>query len=385
MLLTEESIRQLEVTGKRYTVSDTLTPGLQVVVNGSGAKHIEDVYVFEGKKYRENLGDFPGVDLAACRRRCEQRREATRSAQRAKRLVVPVARNEEDDRHLMPLFMKYDKLHISQKSPNTQLQYRQIMREVVEDFVLLSALRPVRIQQVMDDKADTPVQANRWLTVLKHFCKFLQKRGYMEHNPAAAIDKYPERPKDRIIPDAHIVSFSAELYKPRVKWDTRTPLQVLFCTGTRLSEAAGLLRPELSEPVDDVAEWSITRERTKARRNFMTYLPDTLADNILHRTAKRRLPPNEACFRGRPDSLRHFMHRACDRAGIPHYTPHDIRRTVNTLLAREAVSPEVRARFLNHAAQGVTDRHYNVYDYAEEKKQAARIIHSKMREFGIID
>jgi integrase len=52
------------------------------------------------------------------------------------------------------------------------------------------------------------------------------------------------------------------------------------------------------------------------------------------------------------------------------WTLHDLRRTVSSHMARLGISTDIRGRVLNHAAQGVTERHYTPYDFAAEKRSA---------------
>jgi hypothetical protein len=47
-----------------------------------------------------------------------------------------------------------------------------------------------------------------------------------------------------------------------------------------------------------------------------------------------------------------------------------IRSGVETLLAREGVSREVRGHLQSHGLTGVQARHYDGHDYMEEKRQA---------------
>jgi integrase len=51
-------------------------------------------------------------------------------------------------------------------------------------------------------------------------------------------------------------------------------------------------------------------------------------------------------------------------------TPHDLRRTVETRLAALRVPKEIRDRVLNHITPGVGSKHYNLHDYADEKRDA---------------
>jgi integrase len=56
------------------------------------------------------------------------------------------------------------------------------------------------------------------------------------------------------------------------------------------------------------------------------------------------------------------------RADCP--TPHDLRRTVETRLAGLRVPKEIRGQVLNHIPGDVGSKHYNLYDYADEKRDA---------------
>ena len=52
------------------------------------------------------------------------------------------------------------------------------------------------------------------------------------------------------------------------------------------------------------------------------------------------------------------------------FTPGVIRATVETRLAEMAVPREVRGHLQSHGLSGVQERHYNKYEYFDEKKQA---------------
>ena len=51
-------------------------------------------------------------------------------------------------------------------------------------------------------------------------------------------------------------------------------------------------------------------------------------------------------------------------------SPHDLRRTVGTRLAELRIPKEIRDRVLNHIAGDVGSKHYNLHDYADEKRDA---------------
>ena len=51
-------------------------------------------------------------------------------------------------------------------------------------------------------------------------------------------------------------------------------------------------------------------------------------------------------------------------------TPHDLRRTLETRFAELRIPKEIRDRVLNHVSSDVGDKHYNMHDYADEKRDA---------------
>jgi len=57
------------------------------------------------------------------------------------------------------------------------------------------------------------------------------------------------------------------------------------------------------------------------------------------------------------------------------FTPGDLRRTVETRLAAEGVSAEIRAQLQSHGLGGVQSRHYDRHDYVAEKRDALETLH----------
>ncbi|HTE41310.1 MAG TPA: hypothetical protein VK629_10780, partial [Steroidobacteraceae bacterium] len=54
---------------------------------------------------------------------------------------------------------------------------------------------------------------------------------------------------------------------------------------------------------------------------------------------------------------------------IEPFTPHDLRRTVRTGLAKLKVEPHIAERVLNHVQERIAGT-YDVHDYADEKRAA---------------
>ena len=69
------------------------------------------------------------------------------------------------------------------------------------------------------------------------------------------------------------------------------------------------------------------------------------------------------------NALAHAVRRTRDRLGIPRWTPHDLRRTATTQLAKLGVDRFMLGLILNHADDSETAK-YDRYAYEDEKRQA---------------
>jgi integrase len=71
--------------------------------------------------------------------------------------------------------------------------------------------------------------------------------------------------------------------------------------------------------------------------------------------------------------------RRLKRIGVSPFTPHDLRRSVETGMAMAKVGKEHRDRVLNHIDNSVGGRHYNKHEYLEEKRSALLAWRDKLR------
>lgn len=75
-------------------------------------------------------------------------------------------------------------------------------------------------------------------------------------------------------------------------------------------------------------------------------------------------------FRGRLDEVVASMLAAGELERDQRFTPGDLRRTIETRLAAMGESDEARAQLQSHGLGGVQNRHYNLHQYADEKRNA---------------
>jgi len=153
-------------------------------------------------------------------------------------------------------------------------------------------------------------------------------------------------------------------------WPYGTYYRFLFLTGQRRGETANVRW----ENIDlNRGEWTIPATGTK---NGVTHLvplsDDALA--LLSENPRPAEPKGSFVFTTtegeKPINGFSVAKRRMDRdCGITGWRIHDIRRTVRTQLADIGVVDPIAERCLNHLPGGMV-RVYNVYDYADEKRDA---------------
>ncbi len=72
--------------------------------------------------------------------------------------------------------------------------------------------------------------------------------------------------------------------------------------------------------------------------------------------------------------LKNLPDKAVEAIKAPErFIARDIRRTVKTHMAKAGISKSIRDRLQNHALTDISSKHYDRYDYLEEKKEALKI------------
>ena len=155
-------------------------------------------------------------------------------------------------------------------------------------------------------------------------------------------------------------------------WPFGPYLQMLLLTGQRRTETS-LMR---WSDVDLAAgEWRIPAEVTKSGRTHRVPLP-ARAVAILEKLP--RLARSQYAFpgrRGKPlagwSKRLPAVYRATVEAGMAHWTPHDLRRTMRTGLGRLGIDKITAELLLNHAISEELQAVYDRGDYWQKRVEAA--------------
>ena len=234
-------------------------------------------------------------------------------------------------------------------------------------------------------KRDAPIAANRIVTHVKGFGKWLEDQGVLEASPFATVKRpSKENPRDRVLTDVEI----------RAIWEACGELgafgrafRFLLVTGQRRTEVGAMTWTEIDRTQ---ALWTLPRGRTKADRGRQIPL-STLAVSILDECPKfgafvfstgrsgQDGEPRPISGWGKAKdkldalALERLQALAQERGEEPpaqmdEWRLHDLRRTCGTNLGRLGVDRIVISKVLNHAEGGVTSI-YDRFSYDGEKRR----------------
>jgi integrase len=223
------------------------------------------------------------------------------------------------------------------------------------------------------EKQGKPYPANRTLSLLSSLFNWCIDNDLFDENqpnPARGVKKPGvERVRDRelsAIELALVWHGACALPGPWGAW-----AKLMLLTGQRRTEVASMRW----EDVDlDAGTWTLSASQTKNKRSHVV----TLSEEALNVLAPlpRDCPWPFTTSRAGPIKGYSHAKRLIDAwlaervETVAPWDWHDLRRTCNSGLARDRVPPHVREAVLNHASQKVNERHYNRYDYLDEKREA---------------
>lgn len=405
--------------GERLELWDARSPGLCLRVSETGRKTWVVRYrALDGRQPRMTLGPAGSNagDLSVEEARdkaSEIRRRAREGADPAleKRREAFEARNAAissvDDlaeAYLTACETGAYRARRKRKKPATLEAERRLYNGRVKPAFGKFGMRDLKrsdIRPVLNDIAkDAPYQSNRVRAMLRAMYNYAIHEDLMDRNPVQGVLAVAdETPRERVLSDHEIRILWRALEDPSGKlvreggkdrplWvgrDVRIALQLALLTLQRRGEIAGMLRSELRL---DEAVWVIGKDRAKNGKSHV--VPLSPAAMRLIREALALQPAGEeteAVFPTRWTKLRRdpidgaaLTHALVDiygAIGITNANLHDLRRTGASAMASERlkVQPVVISRILNHQMDAgggsmITFRHYAIYDYAQEKREA---------------
>ena len=388
-ILTDVSCKTKAPRAGRIEIADLRQPGLVLRITAKGARTFgfRFRHPHTRKTLRSIVGSYPATGLEAARKRAREmatlvdagqnpnevkRAERDHAPKRTFQALADRYLREYAERRKRPASIEGDRLnldvHILPKW--AKRDYRTIRRA---DIIEL-------IESIIG--AGKHATANRVHTLISGIFTFAIDAELLDANPAARLKKRGvEEPRRRILDDAEIVAFWEGIVLAPVSRPVGLALRLALLTAARANEVAGARTAEFQldgpEP-----QWLIPAARVKNKRDHLLPLSPIAVETI-----KAAIDEDEFLFpsrlNNRPGPMdRHTLSKAMARFAEELKepktwrkdppTPHDLRRTVATRLARMGIAKEVRERVLNHAGarHDPEAKHYNLYEFLPEKREA---------------
>jgi integrase len=390
-ILTDAACKTKPPASGRLEIADLRQAGLALRITSKGARSFAYRYRHPDtrKPLRITLGTYPTTTLEAARKRAREMAAQVEAGvnptehKRAEREKAPTRSfealamrylKEHAERHKRPRSIEEDRrnlqIHILPKWGKRD--FRNIRRS---DIIEL-------IEAIVGDGKHTA--ANRVHALVSSIFNFAIDSELLEANPATRLKKRgKEQARRRTLSDGEIRLFYNGIIEAPTPRLVGLALRLALLTGTRASEVAGARKSEL-EHLDDRAKavWLIPASRIKNKSDHLVPLAPLALETI--REAGKLAGDSDFLFPAlRSNGKKHVTRQALPAAmqdfgarqggtwGANPPVPHDLRRTVNTWLAKAGISREVRDRCLNHlSGQGDIETTYNRYEFQKEKRAA---------------
>jgi len=255
-----------------------------------------------------------------------------------------------------------------------------------------------RIRATLDDVFEkSGGQANKVRALLSQLFNFAIAQERVEMNPVTHVARVSEaNPRTRTLTDDEMKRFWSGLQKSdhlvirdkkagekvQISRVVRIAIELAMVTLQRRGEVSGIRLVEI-----DLARktWLIPAERTKGRAEHLVPLSDravALIEEALALQEARKKGRSEFLFPSpysddepiEAAALSHAMADLTAALSLADVRLHDLRRTGATGIAALGVPPHVVSKVLAHKDGGggaaITARHYNLYAYQAEKRDA---------------
>lgn len=263
----------------------------------------------------------------------------------------------------------------------------------------LEAITKTRVRSILRDiLTEAPSQSNKARALLSQMFNFAIVEERVAANPVALVQRMAEdKARTRTLTDAELKILWAGLEQRTgltIKQDDGEEKKVFLSRGVciaielamftlqRRGEVSGIHRSELDL---ERKTWVIPEDRTKGRAEHLVPLSDqavTLIKAALELHEDRRKGASDYLFPSphsndkpiAPGALSHAMADLTAALSLNDVSLHDTRRTGATGMAALGVAPFIVSKVLAHKDAGggaaITARHYNLYEYVDEKRDA---------------
>jgi integrase len=386
--LTSTRVEALKPSKERYEIGDTEVRGLQVRVAPTGVKSWHWRFYWQGKQVRLVLGTWPKVSLAIAHEQAGSARELLRKGIDPRRSGLTRATRVKAEKPPSPGVAGHSVAHLAAefmaRHVKRQRRHPEYVQRILDADVLprwgsrdARTIKPREVIELLDEIADrAPVMANRLAGLLSQMFRFGIHRSIVETTPVQLLYRPggKEKPRARVFSEEELKAFITNLDDACRFQRLPHVLRVLLLTLQRRSELA---LAEWREFNFTEKTWTIPDEHAKAGKGHVLPLSDWVIEElqklkVMADGSRYVLPNPDNSAPADPKYITRSVARCLKRFrkhGIAAFTPHDLRRTGRTGLARLGVKVDIAERVLNHARERI-EATYDVHEYVDEKREA---------------
>ncbi|ABB32504.1 integrase, bacteriophage P4-type [Geobacter metallireducens GS-15] len=408
----DKFIQNLKPEAKKYYIRESR--GFAIVVHPSGIKNPKGtktflyIYTINGKRKELKLGNYPEVTLKDAR--IKHGEAYARLVNGEDPVTPPVIKAEPQDEnltfgHFTELYLQWSKDNHSPKWHNTIKCALNKDALPVWEYTLIASIKRRDAIAFLENVARRGIQVINLHKATSSVFDYALEREYIESNPMAGlkaktIPALKPKARERFLSDSEIKHVWKAIDEGPGYDETKRALKLIMVTAQRPGEVAAMHRREIQTGVGKprckickrCGWWTIPAERMKNGEEHRIYLTPTALELIGDAEGYIFPSPQD----GQPinrNSLSQLVSRERNNKkpngemyppyyGLPEWTPHDLRRTARTLLARVGVPEEHAEEVLSHKKEGLVDR-YNRHDYMEEKKEALIKLEAELMKLSI--
>lgn len=401
MKFTDSIIRNLKTDKRMEDITEG--EGFGIRVYGTGGKIFYFIYKFDGKRRFLNLGAYDpkfetvGPDGKKIGSLAYHRQKYTEAKNKLHKGIDPLLEKDiaKIERKHTPFVADFVDEFINLYAKEHNRGWQEIERALKSEIVprwgkrKLTDIKRRDLVLVLDEikERGAPVMANRVMAYTrKMFSWAVSERAVLEINPFLMMARpSKEEARERSLSKPEIKTFWENLDSCKMSDKIKRALKLILVTAQRPGEVIGMHRSEIEGDW-----WEIPTARSKNKLVHRVYLTKTAkqligdAEGYIFESPVKTTEEPAKSYEVRTmthDIKQNLPHtpesKVIDRLKIPHFTPHDLRRTATGLMAESKVELEHRERVLNHK-KGKLDGTYNKYEYADEKQVALEILERRL-------
>lgn len=393
-ILTDAKVRNAPARDRRYSIMDGKEAGLEVRVCPDGRRVFALRASLHGKDVRLTIGPYgikpplwtlerARLEAARLKLRLREEGDFRREERQAEQAAAAAAAYTIAD-----LCRDWEADAETRLRASTMALHRTVIKNHIKPTfggrtvgTLTRAEVKAHVKALAAKHGRTANLALQMIGTLHRFARNEMERKDVDNPAEDMTPPHIEKPRERVLSDAELRTFWTALESPETAPSplVAAALRIALYSGQRIGEVLGMRENELDF---DMRVWAVPPTRTKsgdAHRVPLTPKLTVLIRQALTLRGERdaadapvfEAPATKDALTRQVASI--AMQKLCAKLeGFERATPHDLRRTARTLLAREhlGVSFDDAERTLSHVVGSKISRTYNHHDYIAERRRA---------------